>query len=250
MNTPLISIIMPMYNSEKYLKEAIYSCLNQTYKNIELIIIDDGSTDTSVDIVKDIMLVDSRVILLFSGKNNGPAIARNIGLDKAKGEYVTFLDSDDFIDKNKLERQIQYMLANNLIMTHGCYSFSDLSGNIIKKITTSEFVDYDILLKGNQFKIMTVLINRDVIKNIRFPQVKHEDYAFFLDCLKITKKSFLYSHSIDSHVRIGRASVSSNKIKSALWTFNIYFNYEKLGLIKSLYCFVNYAFNAFLKHKM
>lgn len=249
MNNPLISIIMPMYNSEAYLKEAISSCLNQTYRNIELLIIDDGSQDKSIDIVKELMLSDSRIKLFTTPSNQGPAVARNIGLDNAHGDYITFLDSDDFIVQDKLEKQFNYMSDNNLSMTHGNYLFCDLNGKKIKNVITSNKIDYKLLLKSNQFKIMTVLIKREIIKDLRFPIIKHEDYAFFLDCLKRVGCSYLYNNEFSSNVRVGKISVSSNKLKSALWTFKIYYNKEKLGLLSSLYYFLYYAYYGFLKHK-
>lgn len=249
MNMPLISIIMPVYNAECYLNQAILSCLNQSYKNIELILIDDGSTDKSIEIINNIINKDKRVKLFFTSTNQGPAAARNIGLGKAQGDYITFLDSDDFIANDKLEKQLNFMLQNHLVMTHGNYAFCDLEGNQIKLVTTSKKIDYLTLLQGNQFKIMTVLVKRESIKLLRFPNIKHEDYAFFLDCLKEVKQSILYSHQASSFVRIGKVSVSSNKFESAIWTFNIYFKREKLGVVKSIYYFILYAYNGFIKYK-
>ena len=249
MNMPLISIIMPVYNAECYLNQAISSCLNQSYQNIELILIDDGSVDKSIEIINNIINKDNRVKLFFTPTNQGPATARNIGLEKAQGDYITFLDSDDFIANDKLEKQLNFMLQNHLLMTHGNYTFCDLKGNKIKSVTTSKKIDYLTLLQGNQFKIMTVLVKRESIKLLRFPNIKHEDYAFFLDCLKEVKQSILYSHQASSFVRIGKVSVSSNKFKSAIWTFNIYFKREKLGVVKSIYYFIHYAYNGFIKYK-
>lgn len=138
MNMPLISIIMPVYNAECYLNQAISSCLNQSYQNIELILIDDGSVDKSIEIINNIINKDNRVKLFFTPTNQGPATARNIGLEKAQGDYITFLDSDDFIANDKLEKQLNFMLQNNLLMTHGNYTFCDLKGNKIKSVTTSK----------------------------------------------------------------------------------------------------------------
>ncbi|HHF1017434.1 TPA: glycosyltransferase family 2 protein, partial [Haemophilus influenzae] len=118
MNMPLISIIMPVYNAECYLNQGILSCLNQSYQNIELILIDDGSTDKSIEIINNIIDKDKRVKLFFTPTNQGPAAARNIGLEKAQGDYITFLDSDDFIANDKLEKQLNFMLQNHLVMTH------------------------------------------------------------------------------------------------------------------------------------
>ena len=137
---------MPVYNAECYLNQAISSCLNQSYQNIELILIDDGSVDKSIEIINNIINKDNRVKLFFTPTNQGPATARNIGLEKAQGDYITFLDSDDFIANDKLEKQLNFMLQNNLLMTHGNYTFCDLKGNKIKSVTTSKKIDYLTLL--------------------------------------------------------------------------------------------------------
>ena len=95
---PLVSVIMPVYNAEKYLKVALSSLLTQTYKNIEIICVNDGSTDHSLDILERMSSADKR-IKVISQKNGGPAKARNAGLDAAKGKYISFVDSDDFVDR-------------------------------------------------------------------------------------------------------------------------------------------------------
>lgn len=245
----MISIIMPAYNAEKYICQAIESVLAQTYENWELLIIDDNSTDATAKIVESYL--DDKRIKFFTNKVNlGPAKTRNIGLDNAIGNYITFLDADDFIDREKLDVQLSFMKTNNIAMSHGNYYFCDNDGNKIKKIITDAKINYFTLLKGNQFKIMTVILDRKEIESLRFPNIKHEDYAFYLECLKKIPYSLSQQNRIDSFVRIGNVSVSSNKIKSALWTWNIYYKYENLGLVKSLYYFLHYAYNGFLKHKV
>ena len=97
--SPLVSVVMPVYNVEEYLEQAIESLLNQSMKHIEIIAVDDGSTDRSLDILKRYESLDKRV-KVFSQKNQYAGVARNLGLSKAKGEYVIFLDSDDFFENN------------------------------------------------------------------------------------------------------------------------------------------------------
>ncbi|MGQ0285787.1 glycosyltransferase family 2 protein [Pasteurellaceae bacterium 22721_9_1] len=246
---PLISIITPVYNSEKYIQQCIESVLSQTHTNWELILIDDCSKDTSVDIISK-YLFDFR-IKLFKNKNNlGPALTRNVGLDNATGDYITFLDSDDFWSKQHLENQLRFMIDNNLQISHGNYHFCDLEGNIIKSINVTPKIDYFCLLKGNQFKTMSMMLSKDLIGNHRFENIKHEDYAFFLECLKRTNYSLTDHSSIDSYCRIGSGvSVSSNKIKSAVWTWDIYHKHQKLGVVRSCYYFIHYAYNGFMKYR-
>lgn len=247
--SPLVSIIMPAYNAEKYISKSIESVINQSYSDWELLIIDDNSSDNTKNIINS-YLNDHRIKLFKNTFNLGPAKSRNLGLDNASGDYITFLDSDDFIHKDKLSSQLNFMQSNNFKMSHGNYFFCDNNENTLKKVITDNKIDYEKLLKGNQFKIMTVLIEKELIKNLRFPNIKHEDYAFYLECLKLVSYSYSQRERIDSYVRVGNISVSSNKIKSALWTWNIYYKYEKLGLIRSLYYFIHYAYNGFVKHKL
>ena len=245
---PLVSIITPSYNSEDFIKETIESVLNQTYDNWEMLIIDDCSTDKSPQLIKEYVKVDSRIKYLKNNQNNGPAITRNIGLSKAKGKYISFLDSDDFLDKFKLEIQVNFMEENNLEITHSDYFFTNSSGEIIKKIETSEEIDYKKLLRGNQFKTMSMMMKKNFIENTKLPNIKHEDYAFFLDLLKkgaISKKV----PDCLAMCRLREKSVSSDKIKSAVWTWNIYRKYEKFNLMKSSFYFLNYALNGILKYK-
>lgn len=95
--SPYISVIIPVYNAEKFIKKALFSILIQTFKNFEVICVDDGSTDNSLSIIKEVAKNDKR-IRIFTQKNSGPAAARNVGLNNAKGEFVSFVDADDFIE--------------------------------------------------------------------------------------------------------------------------------------------------------
>ena len=117
---PKISVIVPIYNAELYLEECIHSVLNQTLRDIELLLIDDGSTDGSFRICEEYSKKDNRV-QVFRNKNVGQGLERNFGVKKAAGEYIAFLDSDDLWKPNKLTRQIDYMLRNNFCLTFTSY---------------------------------------------------------------------------------------------------------------------------------
>lgn len=243
----LVSIITPVYNAQDYLEETILSVLNQTYSNWELLLIDDCSTDNSYEIIEKYLKKDKRIKYLKNEKNSGPAITRNRGIEESKGEYIAFLDSDDLWYENKLKNQINFMKEKQLKISHGNYYFCNLKGEIIKKVETDKEIDYKKLLLGNQFKTMTMVLKKEIIKNM-IPNIKHEDYAFFLDILREGNIS-IRNEEYDSLCRIGKISVSSNKLKSAIWTWNIYRKYEKLNLFQSIYYFINYALNGVIKYK-
>lgn len=244
----LVSIITPMFNSEEYIEETIESVLKQSYKNWEMIIIDDCSTDRSFELVKKYIDKDIRVKYLKNYENKGPAVSRNIGIDKSKGKYIAFLDSDDFWDIDKLKYQVIFMEKENFLITHTDYYFTNIKGKKIKKIITSDKINYKKLLKGNQFKTMCMMINKELIKELRIPQIKHEDYAFFLDLLRENIESIKVPKSLGM-CRLRKNSVSSDKIKSALWTWRIYRDYENFNLIKTIYYFINYVLKGLLKYK-
>lgn len=246
---PLISIITPVYNAENYIRDCINSVQSQSYQNWELILVDDCSTDKSVNIINE-YVSDNRIKLYRNVINSGPTKTRNLAMDVCKGNYITFLDSDDFWSTSKLEKQVSFMLEHNLDMTHGHYYFCNIDGKPFKNVFTDRKISYKTLLKGNQFKIMTVMLSRKLVDNFRFEEIKHEDFAYFLDCLKRANHSICYTEDIDSYCRVGKVSVSSNKIKSALWTWKIYREHEKLALLSSLKYFLHYAFNGIRKHKI
>jgi len=184
MNTnPLISVIIPTYNKAQYLGEAIKSVLNQTYKNIEIIIIDDGSTDKTREVVKSF---DDEGIIYFSQENKGPASARNTGIKKAKGKYIAFLDSDDLWLKEKLKRQIDFMEKNSEIglMGTACYEITDKGRIIGKKIfpVKNEILQKD-LIKYNPFIQSSVMTKREVFDKVGLYDEnfrESEDYDLWL----------------------------------------------------------------------
>ena len=182
-NQPLVSVIIPTYNKSQYLREAIKSVLNQTYKNIEVIVVDDGSTDNTKEIVESFN--DSRIIYIFQ-ENKGPAIARNTGIKKAQGEYIAFLDSDDLWLKEKLEKQVDFMEKNSEIglLGTGCYEVTDKGKIIGKKIfpIKNKILQKD-LIKYNSFIQSSVMIRKEVFDKVGLYDKsfrESEDYELWL----------------------------------------------------------------------
>ena len=128
-----VSIIVPIYNSEKYIERCIKSILNQTYKNFELILINDGSTDKSIDILNKYKKIDKRISIIDK-KNEGVAKTRNLGIQKAKGKYVMFIDNDDFINKNYVETYYKIIKEKKLDIVIGGYERVNSKGKVIKRV--------------------------------------------------------------------------------------------------------------------
>lgn len=243
-----VSIITPVYNSEKFIRETIVSVLNQTYNNWEMIFIDDCSNDSSESIIKEYLNKDNRFKYIKLKKNSGVANARNIGIREAKGRFIAFLDSDDIWHKNKLETQVNYMINNNVSFCFSAYEVIDENSKVInqKIIPSKQIISYKDILKQNVIGCLTVVIDRNSITDLEMPKIRHEDFATWIKILKSGQKAYCIDEVLASY-RKTQKSLSGNKIKSALWTWDIYRKYEKISLPKSLFYFSNYAIKSLLK---
>ena len=244
----LVSVIMPVYNAERYLEETLDSVLNQTYDDIEIICVDDMSSDGSRAILEKYKKKSDKVKAIYLTENAGVANARNVAIENAEGRFIAFLDSDDVWLPEKISRQIDFMLKNRYEFTFTSYRFMDADSKLMNTVVKAKKeLDYNKLLKHNAIACLTVVIDRNYIKEIVMPKTRHEDYAAWLRILKRGHKA----HGLDDLLALYRTrqnSLSGNKLKAATWTWNILRNEEKLGLFKSLYCFTNYAFVNVFKH--
>ncbi|WP_425880017.1 glycosyltransferase family 2 protein [Acinetobacter sp. TWP2-2-3] len=246
----LVSIIMPAYNAEKLISDSINSVLSQTYKNFELIVIDDCSQDQTSQVVENFILKDKRVKLIKNIKNKGVAETRNTGLDQAKGDYVAFLDSDDKWDNNKLEKQLAVLKERNDVdVVYGSYYRFNNDGikNIVK---VPNLLDKKELLKGNPIGNLTAIYNFKKYSQIRQKNIGHEDYLFWLEIFNSSPdvKGIGIQEPI-AYYRVAEdaKNLSGNKLKAASWTWTIYRKHLKLNLISSLFYFSYYMIKAILK---
>lgn len=247
---PLVSIIMPAYNGGAYIEDAVKSVILQSYTNWELLIIDDQSSDNSLDIAYSFSKTDERIRVIALKKNSGVANARNVGIGKSTGDYIAFLDSDDCWKKDKLSKQIKFMEENNYSFTFSSAEIMNENGEPLNKIRTAPSqIDYKTLLKGNPINCLTVIIKKADVENIMMPLIKHEDYATWLNLLQ--RNNILYAYGMKeslAYYRVSNNSVSSNKVKTLKWTWNIFFNHQKLGLIKSMIYMFLFTVNTSFKH--
>lgn len=245
----LVSIIMPAYNAEKYIEEAIQSVLKQTYTNWELIIVNDCSTDKTEQIIKEYQ-EDQRIKLYSLLKNKGVANARNVALKKAAGRYVAFLDSDDIWLPEKLEKQIGFMKKNNYVFTYHNYRTVKVGNNDLGKIFNVPLkIDYEEFLKGNNTgSCLSTCIDRKVIGHIWMPEEKHEDYICWLNIFRKYRIKGYGMNECLAYYRVGKKSVSSNKVKSAYWTWKVYRDSQKLTIMESMRCFGYYVIGGISKY--
>lgn len=230
---PLVSIIMPLFETEKYLQETIDSVLNQLYKNWELIIIDDCSNDSSFKIALDNSKKDERIKVYKQKNNRGAAEARNKGVKIAQGNYLAFLDSDDIWEKNKLDKQIHFMIENNVYFTCSYYGKIDENSQSLKIIKkTPSKMDYNKLLidcPGNSTVVYNVTeLGKTYIPNIK----KRNDYLMWLKVIK--KAGLIYTlPEVLAYHRVRTGSISQNKLSLIKYHWYIYMKLEKIGYVKS-----------------
>ena len=237
-NNGLVSVIMPSYNTAKYIAESIESIMNQTYPYWELIIVDDCSTDNTDSVVEN-YLSDTRIRYLKNEKNSGAAISRNYALREAKGKWIAFLDSDDVWLPEKLETQIAFMLENDYKFTCTDYRIR-LNGTWLPYIYTSpKVITRRKLFNYCYFSTITVIYDREFVGLVQIENLrKNNDYAMWFEVTKKTPcyrfpecLSYYYKHDdsvsggskwklIKHHYILYRKGLKKGKLLSAILTVN------------------------------
>lgn len=249
MPNPLVSIITPNFNGELFISYTIDSVLMQSYQNWEMLIVDDCSTDSSIDIVKKYQKKDNRIKLFQLEKNSGAAVTRNKAIEEAKGEFIAFLDNDDLWAKEKLTEQINFMQKNNYNFTYSNYDIINEKHKLITSFIAPNMVNYKKLIKSNHIGCLTAVYNQKKLGKIYMPLIKkRQDLGLWLKILKIEPYAYNVNKILGKY-RIRGRSISSNKIKSAYYQWKLYREVEKLSLLKSILYFGYYAIYGFFKYK-
>lgn len=248
---PLISIIIPIYNSEKTIQKTLNSVVNQTYSFFEVLMIDDASNDESKEIALS-YTKDERFKLISLDKNKGVANARNIGIESANGEYICFLDSDDWWESEKLNIQIQQTLDNDFNLSYMEYfRINEKTQTILSHVKPPKSLIYKDLLRSNHIGNLTTMIKYSCIENVRFKKTGHEDYIFWLEILKKGITAHLINtQSNQCNYLVRESSLSSNKLKAIKWQWDIYRRNENLNIVKSSFLLMIYIINALKKRNI
>ncbi|MCT8858008.1 glycosyltransferase [Shewanella xiamenensis] len=239
MTSSLVSIIMPCFNSSHYIADAINSVLAQSYTNWELIIVDNGSVDGTLEIIKKYSDWDERILVCHS-EDMGASYARNKGIEVSKGDFIAFIDSDDVWDFNKLKTSLECMLLNEVYLFCSAYTPMSYDGlkYYNKRVPLPE-IKRSRLLKTCDIGCSTVVIRVDCFaeRNLipRFPNMKKEDYAYWFKLLEIYGRSFYGLQDSLTYYRIHSGGVSSNKLKELFFQYKVYKDYLSLGVVKSVY---------------
>jgi len=230
----LASVIMPYYRKKDYFKEAYYSALNQSIKNIEIIIIYDDRDHSELNFIKNVIKNKKNTKLIVNKKQLGVGASRNTGINIAKGKYICFLDCDDIWKKNKLSYQIKFMKKNFLDFTHTSYSVINQRGRFLYSLKAKKELNYDNLILSCDVALSTVVMKRDIFKHYKFTKITtKEDYLLWLQLSKDSvniigiDKIFTYWRKVNNSL----SSSTSQKIKDA---FKIYRIYEKKSFAMSI----------------
>ena len=247
----LVSVIMPIYNSEKYLADTLNSIFAQDYKDFEIVLVDDCSTDSSAKIIADFQETHPEIVYFCQDKNRGAGAARNKALELAKGRYVAFLDSDDIWLPEKLGRQIELMRSSMSPFSYTAIEMMDENGKTVKtKRNIKETCDYKYLLHNTIIATSSVVIDRTILGDFRMPLRRGgQDYATWLMLLRGNTVAKGINETLVRY-RVSSGSLSSNKFKSIKQVWEIQTQDEKINKASAAFNVLCFGVNAFKKYFM
>jgi teichuronic acid biosynthesis glycosyltransferase TuaG len=243
-----VSIITPLFNSENYILNTFKSIIGQTYPNWEWIVVDDNSTDSSFDIVKELAECDDRVVLLRNLNNEGAGASRNKAIRKASGRYIAFLDADDEWCLNKLEKQISFMLKNDYEFTYTQYQKFSNAG-YLSVVVPPDNVNYNQLLYSNVIGCLTVVYDTYKLGKRYMPLIrKRQDMGLWLSILKDVPKAYCLQENLAKY-RVD-SGMTKNKISVLNYQWRFYREVVGLSFFRSAYTFLVYAYKGFIKSRI
>ena len=239
-----VSIVVPVYNAADYISDTILSVMDQDHKDIELLLVDDSSTDQSAKVMEE--YVSDKVRLLSNTEGKGAAGARNTGIKAATGRYLAFIDADDLWEKDKLSVQIEFMQKSSAAFSFTGYEFADSQGKGLgRKVRVPEKISYREALKNTTIFTSTVMFDMEKLSkdDVLMPDVLSEDTATWWKVLK----KIPFAYGLDKSLTLYRRpenSLSSNKIEAVRRIWNLYRRVEHLNVVYSIYCFCFWAVRA------
>lgn len=245
-----VSIITPTFNSAKYIAETIQSVQKQTYTNWEMIIVDDCSKDMTVEIIQNFMEDDHRIHLIQLNKNSGPAKARNQGIEKAQGHYMTFLDADDIWFDDFIENSIRTIQQTGIHFVFSSYRRSNENLEFVySDFIVPKKVTYTDILKTNSISCLTAFVDIRTLGKKTMPEIfKRQDMGLWLKYLK--EIPFAYGIQEPKAIyRIRENSLSRNKSALLKYQWQFYREVEKLNLFQTLYYMAHWMYRGFMKYR-
>lgn len=245
-----VSVITPVYNSEKFIAETIKSVQNQTHENFELIIVDDCSQDLTVSIIKQEQAKDSRINFIRLKTNSGAAVARNAGIKMASGSFLTFLDGDDLWFTSFIEESLAFSIKNKAPFVFSSYKRMDENLEpLLNDFIVPKKVSYTDVLKSCPISCLTAFINIKALGKKYMPPIrKRQDFGLWLSYLKVIDYAYGIKKPLAVY-RMRKDSLSRNKWKLIKYQWEFYFRIENLGWAKSIYYLLNWMIRGFLKYR-
>jgi len=244
---PKVSIILPNFNSEKTIETTIKSILNQSYKNWELIIVDDNSSIKTKKILPKFKKI-KKIKIINLKKNMGAGYCRNLAIKKSKSQFCAFIDSDDVWEKNKLKTQINFMIKNNYHFTYTYYYTINENDKFIKSILTPKKFNFESFIKNTSIATSTMILDRTLIKKTKFPNTKIcEDYFFKCQILKKIDYAICYPFFLTKY-RIRKNSLQSNRFKNLIWMWKINKNLNHFNSFKNFISLLFVSINSLKKY--
>lgn len=245
----LVSIITPCYNAALVISKTIESVIAQTYSNWELLVVDDCSTDNTLQVVEEYISKDVRVKLLKTNKASGsPAEPRNIGIKNARGVFLAFVDSDDVWLPNKLTEQLLFMEKKRCNFVYSNYEKISWDGARNNRILRVRKVStYRNTLTCCEIPCLTVLLKRELIENRRFMKIGKEDYVLWLSILREGNVAY-NSGKVHALYRESRNSRSGNKVKMIKEQWYVLRKIEKINVLQAIFCLIYYLFRGLFKY--
>jgi hypothetical protein len=236
-----------MFNSEAYISETINSVINQTYKNWELLLIDDGSKDKTIETANQFITQNPNIKLLKNNANLGAAISRNKGIEAAKGKYIAFLDADDLWKPNKLQIQIEFMEAQDCDVCCSSYEQIDETGKPLNKLIKAlPELTYQKYLKSNYIGNLTGVYNAKVLGKIKAPNLrKRQDWLLWLAAIETSGKPAKGIQESLAYYRVRKDAMSSNKmnlLKHNYWVYRKGLGFSTLKSVYYMLIFLNEHF--------
>ena len=244
----LVSVIVPSYNARHFIEQSLCSIMDQSYGNLELIFVDDASTDGTNRFLNSLAASEPRIRRVANKQNLGVAASRNKALKLAMGQFVAFLDADDIWLQSKLERQLEFMQSKNAAFCFTAYEVCDLyglpSGQVVDMGCPDEVGYRDMLAKRATLGTSTVMIDRSRLGSFEMPLLTvGEDYALWLELLKTGCVAHRMPEVLARH-RIVPGSLSDNKARKAVQQWLTYRRQEGLPLVEAGWYFANYFYRA------
>ena len=231
----LISVIMPFYKKKDFFKDSLLSVLDQTYKNLEIIIIYDDIIREDLVFIQKLSQLDSRIKIIINDKNLGAGISRNVGMSNSRGKFIALLDCDDIWKKDKIKIQYDYMKNENIEFSHTSYEIIDKKNSIIGLMSVSKELSYHDLLNSCDIGLSTVMMKKNLINVANFKDLKtKEDYALWLEYARNEVRIAGIDQVLTSWRNLNN-SLSSSFMDKFVNAFNVYYKFEKKGLLKSFF---------------